>query len=279
MPIALVAAVRSVTGAHRAANEDAAGCSPRFAVVADGVGGHAGGDVASGTVVHRLITALVADAGGAGDAAENGPVPTIEDLRAAVTAANDDLVRRSRREPELTGMATTLTGVFCTDDGVRLVHVGDSRAYRLRDGRGRRISRDDSLVQLLVDEGVIDAAAVARHPRRNVILHCLAGDPGDTAHVTVVDADVRPGDRLLLTTDGLTDYVPEGHVLAVLGDAATPEEAAERLVTTALDADAWDNVSVVVADVVDADARAGTGVAVRTAGSADDTRTALGSTA
>ncbi|WP_158609710.1 PP2C family protein-serine/threonine phosphatase [Cellulomonas triticagri] len=279
MPLTLVAALRSVTGEHRAANEDSAGCSSRFALVADGVGGHAGGDVASGTVVQRLVATL----GAGGDAgADRAASPSAEDLRTAVEEANGDLVRRTRRDPDLTGMATTLTGVFCAGDTVRLVHIGDSRAYRWRDGQGRRLSRDDSLVQLLVDEGVIDPADAAGHPRRNVILHCLGGDPADPAHVTVADADVRAGDRLLLATDGLTDYVPEGHVLAVLGDAADPQEAVDRLVTTALDADAWDNVTVVVADVVEDGGSASSGVVgqVRTAGAAaGDGRAVLGSTA
>lgn len=242
MPLTLVTALRSVTGAHRAGNEDSAACSPGFALVADGVGGNAGGDVASGTVAHRLVAAL-----------DDGPDRDPAALLAAVEAANADLARRVRRQPELAGMATTLTGIVCSADTVRLVHVGDSRAYRWRDGHGRRVSRDDSLVQLLVEEGVIDPADAARHPRRNVILHCLGGDAADPGHVTVADVDARPGDRWLLTTDGLTDYVPEHHVLALLGAAGSPEEAAEALVRTALDADAWDNVSVVVADVVEAD--------------------------
>ncbi|MFF1528514.1 PP2C family protein-serine/threonine phosphatase [Cellulomonas sp. NPDC058312] len=244
MPLTLVTALRSVTGAHRAGNEDSAACAPGFALVADGVGGHAGGDVASGTVAHRLVAAVDEPGHDRPGAAE---------LRAAVEAANDELAQRARSQPELAGMATTLTGIFCADDAVRLVHVGDSRAYRWRDGHGRRVSRDDSLVQMLVEEGVIAPADAARHPRRNVILHCLAGDAADPAHVTVADVDARPGDRWLLATDGLTDYVPEHHVLALLGAAGSPEEAAEALVRTALDADAWDNVSVVVADVVEAD--------------------------
>jgi protein phosphatase len=264
MTLSLVAALRSDAGAHRPANEDSAGCSPRFALVADGVGGHAAGDVASGTVVRRLVSAL------ASDLAADDREPSAAGLRAAVARANAELTALARRAPELTGMATTLTGLVCTGAGARLVHVGDSRAYRWRDGAGRRVSRDDSLVQLLVDEGVVDPADAAAHPRRNVILHCLAGDAADAAHVTVAEVDVRPGDRWLLATDGLTDYVPESHVLAVLGDAATPEEAAERLVGTALDADAWDNVTVVVADVVAGDVPAVPAAArgVRMAGAA-----------
>lgn len=243
MQLSLVTAMRSVAGAHRSSNEDSTGCAPGYAFVADGVGGHAGGDVASWTVAHRLMSAL---------ASVDTPQFTAENLRAAVAEANADLAQRVRREPELTGMATTFTGVFCADDAARVVHIGDSRAYLWRAGRGRRVTRDDSLVQLLVEAGVIDEAEAPHHPRRNVILHCLAGDAADTAHVTVLEVDARPGDRWLMTTDGLTDYVPEEHVLALLGTDGGPEAVADALVGAALDADAWDNVSVVVADVVPA---------------------------
>jgi protein phosphatase len=161
-------------------------------------------------------------------------------------------------------MATTFTGVFCAEEAVRVVHIGDSRAYLWRDGEGRRVTRDDSLVQLLVEAGVIDPAEAAHHPRRNVILHCLAGDAEDAAHVTVLEVDARPGDRWLMSTDGLTDYVPEERVLALLGTSGGPEAVAEALVGEALDADAWDNVTVVVADVV----AAGEGASVRGDGTA-----------
>ena len=259
MPLSLVTALRSVTGAHRAQNQDAAGSSSGYAFVADGVGGHAGGDVASWTGAHRLMSAL--------RAAEPRRW-TDEDLREALAVANADLALRVRREPELTGMATTFTGVFCGEDTVRVLHIGDSRAYLLRDGVGRRVTRDDSLVQLLVEGGVLAAADAAQDPRRNVILHCLAGDTTDATHATLLEVDAVAGDRWLMATDGLTDYVREDRVLALLAAADTPERAAEDLVEAALDADAWDNVSVAVAEVVVGDAPAGQ--PYRVAGSAAD---------
>lgn len=260
MPLSLVTALRSVTGAHRAQNQDAAGSATGYAFVADGVGGHAGGDVASWTVTHRLMAALrAADAGRWSD----------EDLREALAVANADLAVRVRREPGLAGMATTFTGIFCGEDTMRVLHIGDSRAYLVRDGVGRRVTRDDSLVQLLVDSGILSAADAAQDPRRNVILHCLAGDAADATHTTLLEVDAEPGDRWLMATDGLTDYVPEDRVLALLRDAATPEAAAESLVAAALEADAWDNVSVAVADVVVGDAPE-PGAAAHVAGSAAD---------
>lgn len=260
MSLSLVTAVRSVAGAHRASNQDSAAGAAGFAFVADGVGGHAGGDVASGTVAHRLVEAL---------AAARTPELTGADLRAALADANAGLAQRVRREPSLEGMATTFTGVFCAGEAARVVHIGDSRAYLWRDGAAHRVTRDDSLVQLLVEAGVVDPADAAHHPRRNVILHCLAGDAADPSHVTVLTVDTRPGDRWLMATDGLTDYVGEDRVLALLGGDGGPEVVADALVDAALDADAWDNVSVVVADVVPAaGVRAGEGT--RLAGSAVD---------
>jgi protein phosphatase len=263
MSLSLVTAMRSVTGPHRSRNEDSAGAAPAYAFVADGVGGHAGGDVASWTVAHRVMAAL---------ATAGTPQLGADELRAAVAVANADLARRVRSEPELEGMATTFTGVFCGRDAVRVVHIGDSRAYLLRDGDARRVTRDDSLVQLLLEAGVIDPSEAPQHPRRNVILHCLAGDSADPAHVTVLEVDARPGDRWLMATDGLTDYLPEERVLELLGSDGGPDEAADALVEAAIDADAWDNVSVVVADVVAADGSASTRDAVLGGAAADASR-------
>lgn len=259
--LALSTAMRSVAGEYRATNEDSTGCSSAYAFVADGVGGHVGGDVASWTVAHRLMSALSTPD------AEADRGWTADELRAAIAEANADLARRVRQEPGLAGMATTFTGVFCAQDAVRVVHIGDSRAFLLRDGAGRRITRDDSLVQLLVDAGVVDPRDAPHHPRRNVILHCLAGDRADATHVTVTEVETRPGDRWLMATDGLTDYLPEDRVLALLGTPGGPEAAADALVGAALDADAMDNVSVVVADVV---AGASGDLAVHLAGAAAD---------
>lgn len=241
MLLTLVTALRSVAGEHRPGNQDSAGCARAWAFVADGVGGNAGGDVASGTVVHRLADLLAG--------VDPAALPA-EGLRDVVAAANADLALGVRARPELAGMATTLTGVVCGDDELRLVHVGDSRAYLLRDGAGRRVSRDDSLVQLLVEAGLIDPADAFAHPRRNVIVHCLAGRPTDPAHVTVQAVPARPGDRWLLASDGLTDFVPEADVLGLLGAHPDPEQVADALVAAALHADARDNVTVAVVDVV-----------------------------
>ncbi len=240
MTTRLVTAARSVTGPHRADNQDSVGCGPRFAFVADGVGGHAGGDVASWTVTHRLMAAL---------ATRDLSRLTPEDLRELVATANADLALRAGREPRLRGMATTFTGLFCAADEVRVAHIGDSRAYLVRDGHGRRVTRDDSLVQALVDQGVVDPRDAREHPQRNVILRSLSGDVADAAGLTLLHVDAEPGDRWLITSDGLTDYVPEEELLALLAAAASPDDAVEALLAAALAADAHDNVSVAVCDV------------------------------
>lgn len=238
---ALRSAVLSITGPHRSSNQDAAAAARDFALVADGVGGHAGGDVAS-RVVTRIVVDGLAETPGA-DLDETA-------LRALLRSANDALADQSGRDPRLTGLATTFTGVFCAQDEVRVAHIGDSRAYLVRGGIGSRISHDDSYVQLLVDTGVLDPADAWQHPQSNLLTQVLAGTAEDAAQLQVIHQHAAVGDRWLLCTDGLTDYVDEQSVLRVLVDATSADEAAERLIAAALARDAHDNVTVVVSDVV-----------------------------
>lgn len=255
MGISFVTAMRSVAGPYRSNNEDAAAASPAFAIVADGVGGHAGGEVASGTVVRHLARAL-----------EGADVAALDPdaLRALVAEANDALRRQVAERPDLEGMATTLTALVRGDGVLRVVHVGDSRAYRLHgDGErtGQRVTHDDSLVQELVDAGAIRAADAAHHPQRHVILRSLGGDAEDAGDVTVLEVPAVPGDRWLLCSDGLTDELDDDGLLAVAAAPGTAEDAAAALLAAALEADAHDNVTVVVCDVV-AEGEAGGSAAV-----------------
>ena len=205
--------MRSTTGPHRNDNQDSIGCSTDYVFVADGVGGHIGGDVASWTVAHRLMAGLAPTA---------ARTLSDDELRELVGVANAELRLRSDREPALTGMSTTFTGLFCTDDAVRIVHIGDSRAYLVRGGHGRRMTRDDSLVQMLVDSGAIDGADAPYHPQRNIILHSLAGDSADAAALTILTVPAVVGDRWLVCSDGLSDYVEEDVFLPILAEAETP---------------------------------------------------------
>ncbi|HEY9309325.1 MAG TPA: protein phosphatase 2C domain-containing protein, partial [Microbacterium sp.] len=207
------------------------------AAVADGVGGGPAGDLASATFVHRL-------AAGRLDGLE--PVQLADSVR----SANWDLRAHVERDPSLSGMATTFTGLFVDrDGGVLLAHTGDSRAYRLRGGELTQMTRDDSLVQALVDQGLVSIAEAASHPRRNLITASLSGAERDAAVVTAFDAPV--GDRWMLCSDGLTDYVPDADIRAILNGVGDAQAAAEACVSFALDAGSRDNVTVVVCDVVE----------------------------
>ncbi|MDZ8172543.1 PP2C family protein-serine/threonine phosphatase [Microbacterium xanthum] len=237
MAYRLVAAAASDVGSYRETNQDAAFASSWGAAVADGVGGGPSGDLASAALVHRLVAGRVASW-------------TAQALRERILEANWDLRAHAERDPSLRGMATTFTGVFLTDaDDLLIAHSGDSRAYRVRDGRFERQTRDDSYVQVLVDRGIIAPEEAATHPRRNIITASLGGGEADV--VAVAETSLRAADRWLLCSDGLTDYVPEDDVARTVVDRArTPQEAADELVRLALEAGTLDNVTAVVCDVM-----------------------------
>lgn len=235
--LSLAWAVRTDVGPVRGNNEDAVFASPRLAAVADGVGGAAAGEVASRAAIDALVHLDKCRLDGALDDA----------LAGAVASGNERIGFIVECRPRLTGMSTTLTAVALGDDGYVLANVGDSRTYLLRDGALTRLSRDDSYVQMLLDTGALTPDEARRHPQRSLVLEALDGDPERRAPV-VTTAPARAGDRLLLCSDGLSDYVDDDAIAAVLRDGAR-EACAERLVAMALAAGARDNVSVVVTDV------------------------------
>ncbi|WP_405372682.1 MULTISPECIES: PP2C family protein-serine/threonine phosphatase [unclassified Microbacterium] len=229
------AGAASDVGAYRDVNQDAAFAAAWGAAVADGVGGGPSGDLASASLIHRLITAP-------------GPVDSAEVLISRLRGANWDLGAHVRRDPALSGMATTLTGVWLTTGGdLLLAHTGDSRGYLLRDGILSRQTRDDSFVQELVDRGLVPPEDASTHPRRNIITASLGGHENDVVRVETRDA--RVGDRWLLCSDGLTDYVPEDAVAEILRGMSDPQAAAARLVEFGLGAASRDNITAVVCDV------------------------------
>lgn len=234
------AGVHSDVGAFRDVNQDAAFTTPFAAAVADGVGSGPSGDLASAALVHRLIT-------------QRGPLRDAASLVERLRGANWDLGAHVRRDQTLTGMATTLTGVWLTADGELVVaHTGDSRGYLLRGGDLTRETRDDSFVQALVDQGLVAPEDAWRHPRRNIITASLRGDEDDVIHVET--REVAAGDRWLLCSDGVTDYVPEGDIAGLLRAVPDPVAAARGIVDLALEAASRDNVTAVVCDVVPSDA-------------------------
>ena len=231
----------SEVGLVREHNEDSGFVGPYVALVADGVGGAAAGEIASASAAYVVSATALARFG-------QEPETIVRD---AVAAARAALRRGVLEEGARTGMATTLSVLVCDGRRVLLGHLGDSRAYLLRDGTLHQVSRDHTYVQGLVDEGRLAPDEVQFHPWRNVVLRCLEGRPGaEPVDADLVDVDVRPGDRMLLCSDGLTDLVAEERIAAVL-QLKEPLAAASVLTQSALAAGGRDNVTCVVLDVVD----------------------------
>jgi serine/threonine protein phosphatase PrpC len=244
----LECAVRTDVG-RRPNNEDSAFASPRLAAIADGVGGAAAGEVASRLVIDALVHL--------DKCRLDAPLP--DAVARAVAQGNATIGFVAACRPQMAGMSTTLTAIALDgDDGYVLANVGDSRTYLLRDGVLRRLTRDDSLVQQLIDAGHVTEQQARTHPQRSVVLAALDGRPEVAPASTRAVGPARLGDRLLLCSDGLTDVVDDLVVAAVLRDEADRGAAAERLIALALDGGGRDNISVVIADAVPrADDRAG----------------------
>ena len=238
MALILRYAVRSDLGLVRSNNEDSVYAGPRLLAIADGMGGHAAGEVASKIVIGALEN-LDAD---------RPPGDLIAALRDSVMDANERLSAAVARDSQLDGMGTTLTALRFSGAQVGLVHVGDSRAYLLRSGQLSQITHDDTYVQYLVDSGKLTPDEAKDHPRKSVILRALRGADVEP-DVSVREA--RAGDRYLLCTDGLSDVVSTETIFETL-QLPDPQESADRLVELALRGGGPDNVTVVVADVVQA---------------------------
>lgn len=234
-------AARSDRGLVRSNNQDSVFAGPRLLAVADGMGGHVGGEVASKIVIAAIEYLDEDDPGG----------DMLEALRDGVEAGTQHLREVVEEHPELDGMGTTLTAMLFNGKRVGLCHVGDSRAYVFRDDRLHQITHDDTFVQALIDEGRITPEEASVHPQRSVILRALNG--------VDVDPDLsmregRAGDRYLLCSDGLSSFVSAERIEKVLRTSETPGEAADSLIDFALRAGGPDNVTVIVADLIDDDA-------------------------
>jgi len=264
--VTLVARHAALTdiGLHRRSNEDRFIVAPPLFAVCDGMGGAEAGEVAAGLAVETLAARFAAGEG----------------IVAAARAANAAVYARASERREESGMGTTLTALVVDEDQGHFAHVGDSRAYRLRDGVLEQLSADHSLVGEMVREGRLTPEEAAAHPHRSVLSRAL----GTEAEVEIdrFSVDLRSGDVLLLCSDGLTSEVSDDEIREMLG-AATPAEAARALVDAARAAGGHDNVTVVVirieegdetdasadpggADVRGADVRGGEGAAVTGAG-------------
>jgi PPM family protein phosphatase len=241
MTLALRFAVRSDVGLLREGNEDSAYAGPHLLAVADGMGGHAAGEVASAAAI-ATIASLDSD---------QSASDLLPALANAVATANMRLQEMIMSDPATEGMGTTLTVLLWSDGHAALCHIGDSRAYLLRDGKFYQITHDHTLVQSLVDEGRITEDDVATHPQRSLLLRALDGrtlaDPDLSSHETM------PGDRYLICSDGLSGVVTEQTLHQALSSVRDPDKAALQLVELALKGGGPDNITCIVADVVDTD--------------------------
>jgi len=240
MTLTLRYAARSDRGLIRDGNQDSVYAGPRLLAVADGMGGMAAGDVASNIVI-AAIAPLDEDV--PGDA-------LVDNLRSAVETANQQLRDAVDANPAMEGMGTTLTAMLFSGSKFGMVHIGDSRAYLLRDGEFVQVTKDDTYVQMLVDEGRISPEEASSHPQRSLLTRALDGrdiDPEYRVRPAV------PGDRYLICSDGLTAVVSTDTIAETMREYVDPAQCVERLVQLALRGGGPDNVTVIIADVTDDD--------------------------
>jgi PPM family protein phosphatase len=240
MTLQLRSAAVTDRGLVRSANQDAVYAGSRLLAVADGMGGMAAGDLA-GAIVIETIGPLDG---------EHADGRLVDALRGVIEQASARIRDAVAEDPTRDGMGTTLTALLCSATGteVALGHVGDSRAYLLRDEVLQQMTKDDTFVQMLVDEGVITADQASSHPRRAVVTQALQGDPVEPAYSTMTP---RHGDRWLLCSDGLSNVVREETIAEVLAGVPDRADAAHRLVDLARRAGGPDNITVIVADLVE----------------------------
>jgi len=242
------AGVATDIGRVRERNEDSYLVEPPLFAVADGMGGHRGGAVAS-----ELALEKVEELHRAGKSS----------LTELVRAANRAVFERSMSDRAVAGMGTTLTAATVDRDGIHLAHVGDSRAYLLRAGAFRQVTEDHTLVNRMVQTGEISPDEAEVHPHRNVLTRVVGTEPD--VDVDLEDIPVLDGDRLLICSDGLTNMVTEAQIQAILEATPNPQEASDRLVKAANRAGGIDNITVVVLDILEGDepADASTATAIR----------------
>ncbi|MFI6227364.1 PP2C family protein-serine/threonine phosphatase [Micromonospora echinospora] len=238
MTLILRSAILNDVGLVRTNNEDSALAGERLVSVADGMGGLPAGEVASEIVI-RILDELIPPE--TPDEAENA-------LRAVVQTANQRIRAAIDADPAREGMGTTLTAALLAGDVLVVAQVGDSRCYLLREGALHQLTKDDTFVQALVDQGALTPAAARQHPQRALVTRAVQGvdAPPSVARYTVL-----PGDRLLLCSDGLSDYVDDGTVANTVFTYGDRQQCAEQLVKLAHQAGAPDNVTVVVSDVTE----------------------------
>ena len=229
----------SHVGRVRSNNQDSGYAGRRLFLVADGMGGHAGGDVASAIATRRIAEA---------DLDYDSTIDAGAELEAALIAANRRIAETVADHAELTGMGTTVSAMLHLGDRVVISHIGDSRIYLLRSGELSQISTDHTFVQRLVDAGRITAEEAMVHPRRSVLMRVL-GDVEASPEIDQMVLDTRDGDRWMLCSDGLSGVASFDDILEIMSNDAGAKQVADRLVKASLDGGAPDNVTVVVVDI------------------------------
>lgn len=233
LPAGILSAFRTDVGKVRANNQDALIVSEKLRLygVADGMGGHKGGEVASTSARDDLLREL------------EGKTPSVAALSGAIEEVNRQIYHQQEHDDALTGMGTTLSVLWMSDNFVYIGHVGDSRVYLLRDGEFKQMTLDHSLVEQLVREGVLTEEEAQNHPMRNIITRAIGTD--ESVEVDVVVEERRKGDLWLACSDGLHGLVDDRQMRDALRQYA-PEKAADVLLKAALDAGGRDNVTLVI---------------------------------
>lgn len=233
LPAGILSAFRTDVGKVRANNQDAPIVSEKLRLygVADGMGGHKGGEVASTSARDDLLREL------------EGKTPSVAALSGAIEEVNRQIYHQQEHDDALTGMGTTLSVLWMSDNFVYIGHVGDSRVYLLRDGEFKQMTLDHSLVEQLVREGVLTEEEAQNHPMRNIITRAIGTD--ESVEVDVVVVERRKGDLWLACSDGLHGLVDDRQMRDALRQYA-PEKAADVLLKAALDAGGCDNVTLVI---------------------------------
>lgn len=235
-------AAKSAVGLVRAGNEDSAVTSRSLIAVADGMGGHAAGEVASRIAISTLSKESEVFT------QKDIDLESADDLYSAALALIDATIAEYAIEkPELAGMGTTLSALFLRDGAVAALHIGDSRIYRLRGNTFEQLSTDHTVIQELLDQGAITEADVATHPQRSVLTQVLMGDSRNEIALSIYE--VKADDRFLLCSDGLTTVLGDKEIKAILKSKARGA-AVDALVESAYANGAPDNVTVIVADVL-----------------------------
>jgi protein phosphatase len=229
----------SHTGKVRSNNQDSGYAGSNLFVVADGMGGHAGGDVASSLAIARLQSL---------DRPYSSPPEAERALRDAIADAAAELIDTVALRPELAGMGTTVSALVMVDDYAVIAHIGDSRIYLYRDDTLTQITTDHTFVQRLVDSGRITPEEARYHPRRSVLMRVL-GDMDTDPELDTFIMPTQPGDRWLLCSDGLSGVVDDAHTAKCLAQGLPPGRTADILLKQALDGGAPDNVTIVLVDV------------------------------